>query len=137
MYDPSWLDRTSAWWAKADRAQFHLGSLGQLASEFRESEPYTVIPEATDTRGRTKYRLRIHKPMPVEISTTVGDILHNLRSALDSLAYEIARRGLNRHMTTEEEQACAFAICDSARRGRFFTRSSHSASWVLKSVPGH
>jgi hypothetical protein len=26
-FDPSWLDRTSAWWAKADRAQNHLRSL--------------------------------------------------------------------------------------------------------------
>jgi len=136
-YDPSWLDRSSAWWAKADRAHYHLRALDQLASEFRASEPYRVIAEPTNSPGRTAYRLRIHRPMPVEISTTVGDFLHNLRSALDSLAYEIARRGLNRHMTTEEEQACAFAICDSARRGRFFTRSSHSASWVLKSVPGH
>jgi hypothetical protein len=52
-----------------------------------------VIPQSTDTSGRTEYRLRIHKPMPVEISTTVGDVLHNLRSALDSLAHEIARPG--------------------------------------------
>lgn len=136
-YDLLWLDRTSAWWAKADRAQHHLGSLDRLMAEFRASEPYTVVPRPTDLPGRTEYRLHVHRPMPPEISTTIGDILHNLRSALDSLAYEIARRGLNRHMTTEEEQACAFAICDSARRGRFFTRSSHSASWVLKSVPGH
>jgi hypothetical protein len=81
-----------------------------LTSEFRESKPYTVIPQSTDTSGRTEYRLRIHKPMPVEISTTVGDVLHNLRSALDSLAHEIARRGLDRPMTTEEEQASAFPI---------------------------
>jgi hypothetical protein len=81
-----------------------------LTSEFRESKPYTVIPQSTDTSGRTEYRLRIHKPMPVEISTTVGDVLHNLRSALDSLAHEIARRGLNRPMTAEKEQASAFPI---------------------------
>ncbi len=107
-YDPSWLDPTSAWWAKANRAQHHVRSLGQQVEAFRASTPYTVVPQATDTPGRTEYRLRVHQPMPVEISTTVGDVLHNLRSALDSLAYEIARRGLDRPMTIEEEEACAF-----------------------------
>jgi hypothetical protein len=94
--DPSWLDRTSAWWAKADRAQEHLRSLRGQVEEFRTSKPYTVIPEPTDTPGRTAYRLRLHRPVPVAISTTVGDVLHNLRSALDSLAYEMARRSLDR-----------------------------------------
>lgn len=112
-HDESWLDPTSAWWAKAERANFHLFSLHNLVTEFRASEPYRVIVQPTDAHGRTAYRLRIHQPMPVEISTTVGDVLHNLRSALDSLAYEIARRGLDRPMTTEEEQACAFPIRDT------------------------
>jgi hypothetical protein len=47
-YDASWLDRTSAWWAKADRARHHLGSLDRLVAEFRASEPYTVVPRPTD-----------------------------------------------------------------------------------------
>jgi hypothetical protein len=77
MTDTSfWLDRTSAWWAKADRAQNHLRSLDRLVAEFRASEPYAVVPEPTDTPGRTAYRLHIHKPTPPEISTTIGDILH-------------------------------------------------------------
>jgi alkyl sulfatase BDS1-like metallo-beta-lactamase superfamily hydrolase len=29
-YDPSWLDRTSTWWAKADRAQHNLRLLDRL-----------------------------------------------------------------------------------------------------------
>ena len=80
MYDPSWLDPTSAWSAKADRVQNHLRSLDRLVAEFRASEPYTVVPWPTDIPGRTEYRLQIHKQMPVEISPTIGDILHNLRS---------------------------------------------------------
>jgi hypothetical protein len=50
--DPSWLDRASAWWAKADRAHHHLRSLDRLVAEFRASEPYTVVPRPTDIPGR-------------------------------------------------------------------------------------
>jgi hypothetical protein len=128
MCDPSWLDRTSAWWAKADRARTHLRSLDRQVAEFRASKPYTVVPQATDIPGRTEYRLHVHKPMPVEISTTIGDVLHNLRSALDGLAYEIARRGLDRPMTPEEEQACAFPVRESPERfDQFFDQASRNA----------
>jgi hypothetical protein len=112
-FDQSWLDRTSAWWAKADRAHNHLRSLDQLVAKFRASEPYTVVPRPTDIPGRTEYRLHIHNPMPPEISTTIGDILHNLRSALDSLAYEIALRGVDRPLTAKEERACVFPVKDT------------------------
>jgi hypothetical protein len=125
IFDQSWLDRTAAWWVKADRAHSHLRSLDQLVAEFRASEPYTVVPRSTDTPGRTEYRLHIHKPMPVEISTTIGDILHNLRSALDSLAYEIALRGLDRPMTPKEERACVFPVTETPDRfDQFFDEAS-------------
>jgi hypothetical protein len=134
-YDPSWLDRTSAWWAKADRAHHHLRSLGRQVEEFRASKPYTVVPQATDTPGRTEYRLRVDQPMPVEISTTVGDVLHNLRSALDSLAYEVARRGLNRPMTIEEQAACAFPVRATPESfDRFFDETSTSPRTRLRSA---
>ena len=124
-FDQSWLDRASAWWAKADRAQIHLRSLDRLVAEFRASEPYTVVAQPTDTPGRTEYRLHIHKSTPPEISTTIGDILHNLRSALDSLAYEIALRGLDRPMTTEEERACVFPVTETPERfDQFFDETS-------------
>jgi hypothetical protein len=124
-YDPSWLDHTSAWWAKADRAQHHLRLLDRLVAEFRASEPYRVVPRPTDTPGRTEYRLHIHKPVPPEISTTIGDILHNLRSALDSLAYEMALRGRDRPMTKKQERACVFPVRETPERfDEFFDQDS-------------
>jgi hypothetical protein len=75
-----------------------------------------VVPPPTDTPGRTEYRLHIHKPVPPEISTAIGDILHNLRSALDSLAYEIALRGRDRPMTKKQERACVFPVRETPER---------------------
>lgn len=135
IFDQSWLDGSSAWWAKADRAHNHLRSLDRLVAEFRASEPYTVVPRPTDIPGRTQYRLHIHKPVPVEISTTIGDILHNLRSALDSLAYEIALRGLNRPMTPREERACVFPVTETPERfDLFFDEASQNERTRMRSA---
>jgi hypothetical protein len=57
-FDQSWLDRSSAWWAKAERARIDPRSLDRLVVEFHASEPYTVVPQPTDTPGRTEYRLQ-------------------------------------------------------------------------------
>jgi hypothetical protein len=110
-------------------------SLDQLVAEFRASDPYTVVPRPTDTPGRTEYRLHIHKPVPPEISTTIGDILHNLRSALDSLAYEIARRGLDRPMPPREERACVFPVTATPERfDQFFDGASKRERTQIRSA---
>jgi hypothetical protein len=135
IFDQSWLDRSTAWWAKADRAHNHLRSLDRLVAEFRASEPYTVVPRPTDTPDRTEFRLHIHKPIPAEISTTIGDILHNLRSALDSLAYEIALRSLDRPMRPKEERASVFPVTETPERfDQFFNEASKDEPTRIRSA---
>ena len=96
-----------------------------------------MVPEPTKTPDHMAYRLRIHRPIPVTISTTVGDVLHNLRSALDSLAFEIARRGLDRPMTPEEESACAFPVFETPRKfDLFFVSSRNSRSKIRSQLYG-
>jgi hypothetical protein len=112
-YDSSWADQSSSWWAKANRAKEHIDSLRHLVDEFRASRPYTLTPEPTDTPDRLAYRLRFSRPVPVAISTTVGDVLHNLRAALESLAFEVARQSQNGMLTADQEKASTFPICET------------------------
>ena len=85
----SWMsDLDAAWWAKLRRANTHLETLAKLVDDFAATEPYTLDPEPGE--GVVAYRLHIRREAPAEISTVVGDVLHNLRSALDSVAYELA-----------------------------------------------
>ena len=93
--DQTWLDRNAARWAKLDRAQVHLRSLRDQV----EGYPYKVALGPTDTRSRRLPGAR-QASSPVAISTIVGDIVHYLRSALDSLAYEIAVRHVGRPLRT-------------------------------------
>jgi hypothetical protein len=109
-FDPTWADPTSSWWAKANRAGEHVESLRAQVAAFRASRPYSLTAEPTDVPDRLAYRLRFLRPVPISISTTVGDILSNLRAALECLAYEVARRTQGGHLTPEQEQASTFPI---------------------------
>jgi hypothetical protein len=114
----SWIsDPDAAWWAKLRRANTHLETLAQLVDEFAATEPYTLTAEPGE--GVVAYRLHTREA-PAEISTVVGDILHNLRSALDSVAYALALHSRG-ELTEREEQVTAFPWSPSSSRyDRFF-----------------
>lgn len=112
-YDQAWMDQSSSWWAKASRAKEHIDSLRRLLDEFRASGPYSLTAEPTEKASRLAYRLRFSRPVPVAVSTTVGDVLHNLRGALESLAFEIARRSQGGSLTADQEIASTFPICQT------------------------
>jgi hypothetical protein len=121
-YDQAWMDRDSSWWAKANRAREHIDSLRRQVEEYRGSAPYSLTPETTEKPHRLAYRLRFSKPVPVTISTTVGDVLHNLRAALESLAFEVARHGQGGTLTATQEKESTFPICESPEAlDAFFT----------------
>lgn len=122
-YDQIWADQRSSWWAKANRAKEHIDSLRHQVSMFQAGEPYSLTPEPTEKPGRLAYRLRFHTPIPVAISTTVGDVLHNLRSALESLAFEAARISHGGTLTPAQERDSKFPICKSPADFDKFVRS--------------
>lgn len=138
--DQTWMDQDSSWWAKANRAKEHIDSLRRQVDDYRASAPYSLTPEPTEKPDRLAYRLRFSKPVPVRISTTVGDVLHNLRAALESLAFEVARRSRGGTLTAMQEKESTFPICESpedfdaffkSRKGLLYDRRARAA---LRSV---
>ena len=129
MYETDWWrDRTSAWWAKVDRAEHHINTLAADIDAFLGSTVYEVLPEPGDQPDETIYRLRMHLPIPIHFSTIIGDALHNLRSALDCAAYEMARRHVGRDLTEKEELACEFPIRDDPNKlDKFFSAGGRQA----------
>ncbi|GAA2638286.1 hypothetical protein SMC26_22845 [Actinomadura fulvescens] len=118
-YVPAWDDPGSAWWAKADRARIHLDELSCEIAAFRDSSPYSVTPELTDVTDRLKF----HQPFPVHFSTIVGDVVNNLRGALECLAFEVARQCHGGHLTAAQTRASSFPICKTpAAFEEFFTK---------------
>ena len=71
---------------KIDRAIEHFNHLHAHYEAFTARRPYRVVVEE-DTEPAIKiHRVHIAESIPQEWSAVVGDVLHNLRSALDSLA---------------------------------------------------
>jgi hypothetical protein len=122
--DGDWDEPETAWWAKHEHAKDHLSQLRGVCAEYRSTNPLEVRPEPTDVPGETAYRLRQTAPIPVAISLIVGDLMHCLRSSLDSLVFGIVRDSLDRDMTDVEERLCQFPICSSPKDfNKFFTKS--------------
>lgn len=109
------LDRQASWWAKLDHAKVHIARLTQACEEYRERKPVEVRAESVTTPGEVVYRFHQSTPVPVQISLILGDVLHNLRSALDSLMLALVRLDMDRDLTEEEERVCQFPIAPNAK----------------------
>jgi hypothetical protein len=105
----SWWDPAAAWWAKAARARKHVEDALAMAVQYEMCKPYEIAAEPTGIANETAYRFRILKPVPVELQTTAGDAFHNMRSCLDSVAYELAVRHVG-NLTEKQQLAAEFPI---------------------------
>jgi len=47
-FDPTWVDPTSSWWAKVNRAGEHVASLREQVAAFRNSRPYSLTAQPTN-----------------------------------------------------------------------------------------
>ena len=121
----TWNDPTNAWMAKLDRASVHITALHRDVSAF-EGRAYEVVREPGENPGDVRLRLRLHEPIPIGFSTTIGDAVHNMRSALDTFAYHLAVKHVVRALTDDEQARTSFPIY--ARRNkldRFFADRSN------------
>jgi hypothetical protein len=75
---------------KLDRAAEHLQSIEAQERVWRQSDPRRVWTEPDIQSGGKLVWAEVLKPPPITLAPIVGDCLHNLRSALDNLAYELA-----------------------------------------------
>lgn len=104
----------TAWSAKLDRAQEHVEALRESVAGYAASEPVQLLPEPTDDPNVTAYRLKYRSPVPDRVALICGDLLHNLRSALDSLVFAMAINAVARPLTVDEEKASYFPISKDA-----------------------
>jgi hypothetical protein len=78
---------------KIERAIKHMHELQAEVQSFLDMQPYKVgVKRDPDTRRLIYYVLSVEQPPPL-IAAITGDILQNLRSALDHLAYHLADIG--------------------------------------------
>ena len=76
---------------KVKRAKQHISDLNAKRAAFIGSNTYTGAPKFNPETSRTQFVLRDVPAIDPEIRLVLGDVAHNLRTALDHLACELAR----------------------------------------------
>jgi hypothetical protein len=133
--DPTLMDPELSWWAKIGQAERHCERLTELYNRYRAAEPFHVEAVPTAEADEVAYRLRLTEPIPLEIPLIVGDLLHNLRSALDSLVYEMTTRAVGRRLQPEEERACQFPIAPDPGDVRGFLHPKRDSQLDHSALP--
>ena len=76
------------WQTKLERAKQHYAELEAALASLFAINPYKISTRRND-EGRLVYYLSGVTDIPVEFSLIAGDVIQNLRSALDHLAYAL------------------------------------------------
>jgi hypothetical protein len=74
---------------KFDRAEEHVKEFDSRWNAFRKTNPYAIEPEIDPQTGNVSYRVIEINDVPLCFSAIAGDVFHNLRSALDHLAWNM------------------------------------------------
>jgi hypothetical protein len=82
------------WQIKLERAKRHYAELETALASFFATTPYKISTRRNDERKPVYYLSEV-TDVPVEFSLIIGDVIQNLRSALDHLAYDLWVREAN------------------------------------------
>ena len=75
--------------AKIERSKHHINDLERRLHTFRESRPYRLISEPDADARQQLCKVRVHAAIPPELAVVAGEIVHQLRSSLDHLAWQL------------------------------------------------
>ena len=96
---------------KIERAQKHFCDLEDARNRFIDSKSYRIERESDPQTGNNIYHVFDIQNSPVEIGLIAGDVIHNLRSALDHLAYQLVL--INGEVPTKQT---AFPVFDDTTK---------------------
>jgi hypothetical protein len=74
---------------KIDRVKQHIVDLNIALGSFRDTNPYVIGTKQNPQTRQPIYYLASMNEVPPAIAAIAGDVLQNLRSALDHLAYQL------------------------------------------------
>lgn len=95
--------------AKVERANNHLSDLDAASRAFCDTQEDQIRSSVNPNTGERTYYGPPDRDVPVEIAIIAGDAVHNLRSALDHLAYQLVLANGN-----NPTRNTYFPICDDA-----------------------
>jgi len=76
---------------KIERAKKHISDLNFEINGFRKRNPYKFVIEQDPQSGNYALTFRVQEKEPYYLPLIIGDVIHNLRTALDILACELVQ----------------------------------------------
>lgn len=104
------VERLASCRAKAARATQHFQELEAKVGEFLASDPYKVAVKHDSQAALATYYVDGIRETPTALAAICGDVLTNLRGALDHLAYQLVAVGTG----TVPTGKVYFPICEDA-----------------------
>ena len=74
---------------KIERADEQLADLTRDANAFFQTGPYEIVVEHDEQTGDQVLRARVLREPPLNFAVVVGDIVHELRSSLDHVVWQL------------------------------------------------
>ena len=111
---------------KIKRAKQHIIELNRVVDTYSAQHPLRIFRSFDGKASQVTYRVKAKIPMPTEIPLVIGDAIHNLRSALDLLIYEMVG---DKCETAGQRKNVQFPFSKSAQSlgGTIKTRQVHRA----------
>jgi hypothetical protein len=116
---------------KVNRARHHIGELREKMLEYLRRNPFFLRVEAGPISESKQWTIQIREEVPVEFSAIIGDVIHNLRAALDLAAVQLVR--LN-GQSDEDAFSKTAEKFDEVLRNRNMQRASPEAVELVKSL---
>jgi hypothetical protein len=121
---------------KIRRARYHIDDLIEQLRVFIKREPFfleiTPAPE-TWTKGK-KWVVHVSEEVPLDFAAIIGDVIHNLRSALDLMACELVRANGQSDDDVHFPFANSATELDEMIEKRHMNRAKPEVIALLKSV---
>ena len=76
---------------KLSRAQEHLETVDELLRFFFDSDPYGATAEVEQEHGWHVFKVKVRRKPPLRLGVVMGEYAHQVRSAFDHFAFELAR----------------------------------------------
>jgi len=77
-------------WVKIERAEQHIRDLDAEVAAFLDTRPYAAVAKMHRNGGKT-FRAVVREQPPAHLGLIAGDAIHNLRSSLDILIWDLVR----------------------------------------------
>ncbi|MFN2488831.1 MAG: hypothetical protein ABR529_03650 [Actinomycetota bacterium] len=94
---------------KIRRAEDHLRAFNECHQRFLDANPYRVTRELHRDGAEHVYTVEVRSRPPNYLSAIAGDFFHNLRSALDSVLYDVSV-ATKPALTAKERRTIGFPI---------------------------